>query len=279
VTTLDEDQPLSLILRWKPERYIQGGGYRTGSLGCEDSVRAYGGVVDVIAPRYPTSTSAILEKLHALSLHAHPEAVPPQTGPLVMLDRDGTLIRNIPYLHDPEKVEILPGVIEGLAKLVAAGFRLAVVTNQPGIGLGYHTTGEFIAVNRRMVELLAPSGARMARFFFCPHSAAEHCPCRKPASGLLLRALRELDAAPQESVFIGDTDVDMEAAYLPILPNRWRTIRIASARSVCKTGCPLPKRTVASKRQSATSPASPGFGCNAETGTQRNSFRRICSTK
>jgi D-glycero-D-manno-heptose 1,7-bisphosphate phosphatase len=127
------------------------------------------------------------------------------------MDRDGTLIRNVPFLHDPEKVELLPGVIEGLARL-AAGFRLAIATNQQGIGLGYYGMSEFIAVNQRMLKLLAPSGAMVSRIYFCPHSAADECGCRKPGAGMLRRAFEELGASPGESVFIGDTEADMEAA-------------------------------------------------------------------
>lgn len=212
VTVLNEDRPLPLILRWKPERYIKGGDYQTGSLRSGESVRAYGGEVDVIPPRYLTSTTAMMERINTLALHSRPEAIPLQAGPLVLLDRDGTLIRNIPFLHDPAQVELLPGVIEGLAKLSSAGFRLAIITNQQGIGLGYHTVNDFIAVNQRMLALLAPSEARISRIYFCPHSAAEDCPCRKPAPGMLQRAFEELIATPEESVFIGDSDVDMEAA-------------------------------------------------------------------
>ena len=105
---------------------------------------------------------------------------------LVLLDRDGTLIRNIPFLHDPTKVEILPGVTRGCAKLQAAGLRLAIVSNQQGIGLGYFTVQDFIAVNQACCANWARSGIRISKIYFCPHSLAEQCSCRKPASGMIL---------------------------------------------------------------------------------------------
>jgi D-glycero-D-manno-heptose 1,7-bisphosphate phosphatase len=212
VTSLDEERPLKLIERWKPDRYIKGGDYQADALRSGEAVLAYGGKVDVIPPAFFTSSTDIVDKIHALRLHSQPERAAAKSGPLVVLDRDGTLIRNIPFLHDPEKVELLPGVIEGMSKLAAAGFRLAIATNQQGIGLGYYTVADFIAVNQRMLQLLAPSGALISRIYFCPHSAADECSCRKPGAGMLRRAFEEFGVQPGECVFIGDTDADMEAA-------------------------------------------------------------------
>ena len=130
---------------------------------------------------------------------------------LVLLDRDGTLIRNLPFLHDPAKVEILPGVIDGLLKLQAAGLRLAIVTNQQGIGLGYYTVQDFIAVNQRLLRELGARGVRISKIYFCPHSLAEQCSCRKPATGMITRAMREFGAAPEQTFLVGDSDEDMQA--------------------------------------------------------------------
>ena len=79
-------------------------------------------------------------------------------------DRDGTLIRDVPYLNDAEKVELLPGVGQGLQELQAAGFALAIVTNQQGIGLGYTTRQEMIAVNQRLFRALAPFGVLISKY-------------------------------------------------------------------------------------------------------------------
>ncbi len=140
VTLMEDDRPLSLLLRWKPDLYIKGGDYSPDALRSGDAVREYGGKVEVIRSDFETSTSKLIERVGALAAHAMPElAVTQNFRGLVLLDRDGTLIRDVPFLHDPAKVEILPGVIDGLLKLQAAGLRLAIVTNQQGIGLGFIT--------------------------------------------------------------------------------------------------------------------------------------------
>jgi rfaE bifunctional protein nucleotidyltransferase chain/domain len=212
VTLMEEDRPLSLLLRWKPDLYIKGGDYSEGALRSGDAVRQYGGKVEVIKSGFETSSSKLMERIGTLALHAEPEhAAAQKFRGLVLLDRDGTLIRNVPFLHDPEKVEVLLGVIDGLLKLQAAGLRLAIVTNQQGIGLGYYTVQDFIAVNQRLLHELGARGVRISKIYFCPHSLAEQCSCRKPATGMITRAMREFGAAPEQTFLIGDSDDDMRA--------------------------------------------------------------------
>jgi D-glycero-D-manno-heptose 1,7-bisphosphate phosphatase len=128
-----------------------------------------------------------------------------------LLDRDGTLIRDVPFLHDPAQVEILPGVVDGLVKLQAAGLRLAIVTNQQGIGLGYYTAQDFIEVNRRLLRELGGHGIRIARIYFCPHSLDEQCSCRKPGSSMIVRSMRDFNMPPRRTFVIGDSDADIQA--------------------------------------------------------------------
>jgi D-glycero-D-manno-heptose 1,7-bisphosphate phosphatase len=212
VTLMEEDRPLSLLLRWKPELYIKGGDYAEDALRSGDAVREYGGKVAVIRPGFETSSSRLMERIGLLSGHAEPDAAAAQSfRGLVLLDRDGTLIRNVPFLNNPSNVEVLPGVIDGLLKLQAAGLRLAIVTNQQGIGLGYYTVQDFIAVNQRLLHELGVRGVRISKIYFCPHSLAEQCSCRKPATGMITRAMREFGTAPERTFLVGDSDDDMEA--------------------------------------------------------------------
>ncbi len=213
VTTLEEKRPLSLLLRWKPDLYIKGGDYAVSSLRSGDAVRKYGGAVEVIRPEFSVSSSAIMERIDALSRHARPEPPPPRPAPagLVLLDRDGTLIRDVPFLHDPARVELLPGVGEGLAALQQAGFVLAVITNQQGIALGYFDEREFIAVNQRLFRALAPYGISIARIYYCPHSAADSCTCRKPGAGLIQRALQDFGVPAERCFVVGDSETDAQA--------------------------------------------------------------------
>jgi rfaE bifunctional protein nucleotidyltransferase chain/domain len=212
VTVLEEDRPLALLLRWKPDLYIKGGDYQASSLRSAKAVEEYGGSAVVIASDFRTSTSAMIDRIAAIAAHRAEEgreASPPKG--LVLLDRDGTLIRDVPFLNDPEKVELLPGVGEGLAELQAARLALAIVTNQQGIGLGYTTRQEMIAVNQRLFRALAPFGVLISRVYYCPHTAADLCECRKPQTAMVKGAMEEFGMAPERTVLIGDTAADVEA--------------------------------------------------------------------
>lgn len=132
--------------------------------------------------------------------------------PFVFLDRDGTLLEDPGYVHRTEDYRLLPGVVEGLKALQAAGFGLAIVTNQSGIGRGYFTLGDFETLQAHLVDDLARRGVRIEASYFCPHRPDDGCACRKPATGLLERAERELGADLSRSWVIGDAATDVELA-------------------------------------------------------------------
>lgn len=134
--------------------------------------------------------------------------------PAAFVDRDGTIIREREYLSDPADVELLPGAVEGLRTLSAAGFAIVVVTNQSGIARGLYDEAAYQAVQRRLVETLAGDGVRVTGSYHCPHHPdfTGACDCRKPGTGLFRRAVREHALDPARSVFIGDRLRDIEAA-------------------------------------------------------------------
>ncbi len=137
-------------------------------------------------------------------------AVRPAAGrpAAVLLDRDGTLVRDVPYNGDPERVVPMPGAREALDRLRSAGVPIAVVSNQSGIGRGLLTTEQVEAVNRRIEELLGPLGP----WFVCPHAPDDGCGCRKPAGGMVLRAAAALGVEPDACALVGDVGSDVEAA-------------------------------------------------------------------
>ena len=135
---------------------------------------------------------------------ADPRALPAA----VLFDRDGTLIVDVPYNGDPARVEPLPGAAAAVARLRAAGVRVAVVSNQSGIARGLLTHAQVRAVNARVEELLGPLGP----WSWCPHGPVDGCGCRKPAPGLILRAAERLGVDPARCVVIGDIGADVEAA-------------------------------------------------------------------
>lgn len=211
VTVLEENRPLGLIQRWKPDLYIKGGDYAAQSLRSSSAVEAYGGRTVVIPAEFASSTTAMFERIQALAALA-PPAKAPATEPsgLVLLDLDGTVVRDACF--DPTQAEVLPGVIPALRELQQAGFRLCLVTNQQGIGLGYFGYREFVDGCRKLLRTLGKEGIAITKIYFCPHSLGEPCECRKPAPGLILRALREQNAAPERTFLIGDSAQDMQAA-------------------------------------------------------------------
>jgi len=149
----------------------------------------------------------------------------------VLLDRDGTLVHDVPYNAEPSRVAPVAGARAALERLRAAGLATAVVSNQSGVGRGLLTAEQLAAVNRRVEELLGPLGP----WFVCLHSPDVGCACRKPAPGLVLQAAEALGVAPQRCVLIGDIGTDLEAARAAgaqsiLVPNR-RTLpeEVASA--------------------------------------------------
>ena len=130
----------------------------------------------------------------------------------VFLDRDGTLLEDPGYLHRLEDYALLPGVAAGLAELQSAGFALAIVTNQSGIGRGYYGPAEFEAIQARLLSDLEARGVRIEATYFCPHLPDAGCGCRKPAPGMLHRAERELGADLARSWVIGDAATDARLA-------------------------------------------------------------------
>lgn len=126
----------------------------------------------------------------------------------VLFDRDGTIIHDVPYNSDPDRVEPVAGAREALAQLRAEGIPVGVVTNQSGVAKGIIAPEALRAVNDRVDALLGPFDV----WEICPHDDGDRCDCRKPAPGLVLRAARRLGVPPEDCVVIGDIGRDVEAA-------------------------------------------------------------------
>ena len=126
----------------------------------------------------------------------------------VLLDRDGTLVDDVPYNADPGRVVPVPGAVTALARLRAAGVPLALISNQSGVGRELLTMADVEAVNRRLEDLVG----RLGPLLVCPHAPGQGCGCRKPAPGLVLAAAAALGVDPADCVVIGDIGADVEAA-------------------------------------------------------------------
>jgi D-glycero-D-manno-heptose 1,7-bisphosphate phosphatase len=136
----------------------------------------------------------------------------------VFLDKDGTLITNVPYNVDPDKIQLCDGVLSGLKLLQNANYPLYVISNQSGIARGYFAEAALLAVEQRLQELLAVAGVSLSGFYYCPHHPegsvlpyAVECSCRKPRPGLLHQAADEQAIDLAQSWLIGDILHDVEA--------------------------------------------------------------------
>ncbi|MEU1007501.1 HAD-IIIA family hydrolase [Streptomyces sp. NPDC005890] len=126
----------------------------------------------------------------------------------VLFDRDGTLVVDVPYNGDPERVRLLPGAAAAVALARAHGLATGVVSNQSGIGRGLLTTEQVLRVNERADELLGG----LDTWVFCPHAPEAGCACRKPRPGLVHAAAERLGVPPAECLVIGDIAADVLAA-------------------------------------------------------------------
>jgi D-glycero-D-manno-heptose 1,7-bisphosphate phosphatase len=141
-----------------------------------------------------------------------------ETG--VFLDRDDTLIKDIPYLSDPEKVELMPGAAEAICMLNEKGIPAIIITNQSGIARGLFDEPALKAVHERLTRILAGNSAKIDAIYFCPHYAegvikkyAVRCNCRKPKTGLLEKAATDFSLKLNRCYFIGDKKSDMEVIH------------------------------------------------------------------
>ncbi|MFZ5478903.1 MAG: D-glycero-alpha-D-manno-heptose-1,7-bisphosphate 7-phosphatase [Myxococcota bacterium] len=130
--------------------------------------------------------------------------------PAAFLDRDGTLVEEVNYLARPEQLRLIPGVPEALLRLRAAGYALVLVTNQAGVARGYFGLDDVTRVHEALEAML---GLRFDGVYTCPHHPdfTGPCECRKPAPGLLLRAIAELGLDPARSFVVGDKRTDVLA--------------------------------------------------------------------
>lgn len=153
----------------------------------------------------------------------------------MLLDRDGTLVVDVPYNGDPDLVELVPTAVDALALLRQAGIPTAVVSNQSGIARGLLTRAQVDAVNARTAELVGGLGP----FLVCEHGPEDGCACRKPQPGLVLQAAAALGVAPQDCAVVGDIGADVGAALAagarPVLvPTRvTRAAEVEAAPEVC----------------------------------------------
>lgn len=145
--------------------------------------------------------------------------MPVEKSAAVFLDRDGTLVRDVGYLSRPDQIEIVPRGSEALKLLRQNGLKIVVVTNQSGVARGMLSEQELCNIHAAILESLALNGAKVDAIYYCPHHPTEGlgryrvaCACRKPNTGMVRQAARELRLDLGASYVIGDQVIDMELA-------------------------------------------------------------------
>ena len=138
----------------------------------------------------------------------------------IFLDKDGTLVNDVPYNVDPDLITLSPHVVEGLRLFSRLGYQLLIVSNQSGVARGLFPESALDRVWRRLDALLAAEDIHLADHYYCPHhedgavtAYAKPCDCRKPRPGMLLRAAAEHDIDLQASWMVGDILNDVEAGH------------------------------------------------------------------
>ncbi len=138
----------------------------------------------------------------------------------IFLDKDGTLVINVPYSVDLRKIVFSPGAVRGLRMFAAAGYHLLLASNQSGVARGYYTEKDLERVRARIASMMDEAGVTLLDFYYCPHFPdgvdaryARLCNCRKPEPGLILRAAKEHAIDLNRSWVIGDILDDVEAGH------------------------------------------------------------------
>ncbi|WP_101254351.1 D-glycero-alpha-D-manno-heptose-1,7-bisphosphate 7-phosphatase [Streptomyces barkulensis] len=131
----------------------------------------------------------------------------------LLCDRDGTIIENRDdYVRDAAHVKLLPGAVQALRRVCAAGVPVILVTNQSPIGRGLLTREHVLEVHRGLLDSLAAAGVGIAGTFICPHAPDHRCGCRKPAPGMVHAAVARFGLEASRTALVGDAVEDMLAA-------------------------------------------------------------------
>jgi D-glycero-D-manno-heptose 1,7-bisphosphate phosphatase len=135
-------------------------------------------------------------------------------GPAIFLDRDGVINCRPPddYVLDWSQFVFLPGIREALKELSRLHLPMIVISNQSGVSKGLIKPRILESITKEMYRGLCADGTHLAAVYYCPHRADENCACRKPKPGLLLEAAADFNIDLVRSVFVGDSETDVQAA-------------------------------------------------------------------
>jgi len=147
-------------------------------------------------------------------LHDNPSLLI-QKKPALFLDRDGVINLEKNYLHKQEDFEFIDGIFDLCQYYMAKGYYIIVVTNQSGIARGYYSEMDFKSLTFWMIDAFDAKGVKIDQVYHCPHhpDISGECECRKPKPGMLLKAAKDLNIDLENSLLVGDSERDIQAAY------------------------------------------------------------------
>jgi len=132
----------------------------------------------------------------------------------VLLDRDGVINFDSPdYILSPEEWRPIPGSLEAIGRLTAAGIAVAICSNQSALGRGMLEQETFQAIHAKMILAIEEQGGEVGHVAYCPHLPDEGCGCRKPMPGMLDESMTALGVSASDSLMIGDNIKDVQAAH------------------------------------------------------------------
>lgn len=131
----------------------------------------------------------------------------------VFIDRDGTINVDGPYLNDPGKLKLYPGVVSGIRRLNKNGYKVIIITNQSGLARGFFSRETLENIHDELRSRLSEGGARIDAIYYCPHHPDDNCGCRKPKTKLFEKAIADFNIDVSMSFVIGDRMLDVEAGH------------------------------------------------------------------
>ena len=131
----------------------------------------------------------------------------------LFLDRDGIINIDYGHVHTIEQFQFTDFIFDLCKKYQKKGYLIFIITNQAGIGKGLYPESDTIKLNNYVMDEFKKRDIIISKIYYCPHKPEDHCSCRKPEPGLFIKAIKEFNIDPSESIAIGDKLSDLEAAY------------------------------------------------------------------
>jgi len=202
VVVFDEINPKEILGKIKPDIHCHGADW--GKDCVERSVvEENGGRIYILKKVPGLSTSGLVKKI--LDVYSRKEAR------AIFLDRDGTINFNEPgYVHKIKDFKFTPGALGALKNLSKTDYKIIIVTNQSGIGRGFFTEKDLTILHTWMLKQFKKEKIRIDKIYYCPHTAQDNCPCRKPKIGMLKKAVDDFGINLSKSWIVGDSEREVE---------------------------------------------------------------------